>query len=174
MDMSHERVIAIAGCWVDPALPDDSHLELLSVDVTGDTAAAIDWVAQRAGRRMPVVIDTMSPAASMVPSLKARGVKVVTTGPADMGKACGGLHDAIRDRHVWHVKATDENGQRALDDSMAGCQKRSIGTAGAWGLDRRDPDQNIAPAVSAVLAHFGAAMTRRKRSTTGGRRVMTG
>ena len=165
VDMSHDRVIAIAGCWVDPEVPDDSHLELLSVDVTGDTAAAVDWIVARAGRRMPVVIDSASPAASMIPTLKARKVKVVTTGPADMGKACGGLHDAIRDGHVWHVEATEENGQRALDDAMAGCAKRNIGTAGAWGLDRSDPDQNIAPAVSACLAHFGGAMTKRRRTT---------
>lgn len=168
VDMSHERVIAITGCWVDPALPEDSHLELLSVDVTGDTAAAVEWIATQAGRRIPVVIDGASPAASMIPTLKARKVKVITTGPADMGKACGGLHDAIRDGHAWHPKATDDNGQQALDDAMAGCTKRNIGTAGAWGLDRSNPELNIAPAVSAVLAHFGGAMSKRKRTKTRG------
>jgi hypothetical protein len=173
VDMSHDRVIAITGCWVDRAFPEDSHLELLSVDVTGDTAVAVDWIVSRAGRRIPVVIDGASPAASMIPTLKARFVKVVTTGPADMGKACGGLHDAIRDGHAWHLEATDENGQQALDDAMAGCQKRNIGTAGAWGLDRTDPDQNISPAVSAVLAHFGGAMTKRTQ-TRSGRRVVAG
>jgi hypothetical protein len=168
VDMSHERVIAITGAWVDPLLPDDTHLELLSVDVSGDTAAAVEWIVARAGRRIPVVIDGASPAASMIPTLKARKVKVVTTGPADMGKACGGLHDAIRDGHAWHVEATDDNGQRALDDAMSGCTKRNIGTAGAWGLDRSNPELNIAPAVSAVLAHFGGAMSKRKRTKTRG------
>ena len=85
-----------------------------------------------------------------------------------MGKACGGLHDAVRDGHAWHVEATVDNGQRALDDAMAGCTKRNIGTAGAWGLDRSNPELNIAPAVSAVLAHFGGAMSKRKRSKTRG------
>lgn len=168
VDMSHDRVIAVTGCWVDPVNQDDSHLELLSVDVTGDTAAAVEWIVTRAGRRMPVVIDSASPAASMEKALKARRVKVVMTGPADMGKACGGLHDAVRDGHAWHPVATDDNGQKALDDAMAGSARRNIGTAGAWGLDRTDPDQNIAPAVSAVLAHFGGAMTKRKRSKTRG------
>lgn len=168
VDMSHDRAIAITGCWVDPLLPDDSHLELLSVDVTGDTAAAVEWIVERAGRRIPVVVDGASPAASMVPTLKARRVKVVVTGPADMGKACGGLHDAVRDGHAWHVVATADNGQRALDDAMAGCTKRNIGTAGAWGLDRSNPELNISPAVSAVLAHFGGSMTKRKRTRTRG------
>lgn len=168
VDMSHERAIAITGCWVDPAVPDDSHLELLSMDFTGNTAAAVDWIAKRAGRRMLVVIDATSPAASMITALQARKVNVRKTSVADMGKACGGLHDAIRDGHAWHVEATDDNGQKALDDAMAGCSKRNIGTAGAWGLDRSDPETNIAPAVSAVLAHFGGAMTKRKRSKTRG------
>jgi len=168
VDMSHDRAIAITGCWIDPALPDDSHLELLSMDLDGDTAKAVDWIAAQAGRRIPVVIDGASPAASMVPALKARKVKVVTTGPADMGKACGGLHDAVRDGHAWHVAATEDNGQKALDDALAGSRKRTIGAAGAWGLDRSDPDLNIAPAVSAALAHFGGAMTKRKRPKTRG------
>jgi len=168
VDMSHDRVIAITGCWVDPDLHEDSHLELLSVDVTGDTASAVDWITERAGRRIRVLIDSLSPAASMAPTLRARKVDVMLTSAGDMGKACGGLHDAVRDGHAWHVAATDDNGQKALDDAIKGCAPRDIGKAGAWGLDRSDPDQNIAPAVSAALAHFGGSMTKRKRPKTRG------
>jgi len=168
VDMSHDRVIAVAGAWVDPDAPEDSHLELLTLDATGDTAASIDWLVERAGRRIPVLIDSLSPAASMAPALRARKVKVMLTSAGDMGKACGGLFDALRDGHAWHVEATDENGQRALDAAMAGCLRRNIGNAGSWGLDRSDPDQNIAPAVSAALAHFGGSMTKRKRPKTRG------
>jgi len=168
VDMSHDRVISVTGVWVDPATPEDSQLELLSVDATGDTAAAVDWIAERAGRRIRVLIDSLSPAASMAPALRARKVDVMLTSAGDMGKACGGLFDAVRDGHVRHVKATDDNGQKALDDAMAGCIRRDIGKAGAWGLDRSDPDKNISPAVSAVLAHFGGSMTKRKRSKTRG------
>lgn len=164
VDMSHERVIAISGCWVDPDVPDDSHIELLSVDVTGDTATAVDWIVARAGRRMPVVVDSRSPAASMVPTLKARKVKVVTVGPGDSAKACGGLFDAIRDGHVWHPIADEGNGQQALDDAMAACTKRNVGTAGAWEIDRSDPELDISAAVSATLAHLGASMTKKKRA----------
>ena len=91
----------------------------------------------------------------MIPDLKARGVKVLTTGAAEMGRACGNAHDAIRDGRLWH------GDQAQLNKAMAGCEKRSIGTAGAWGLDRRDPETNIAPAVSTILAHYGAMTTRR-------------
>jgi hypothetical protein len=161
VDMSHDRVISVAGCWVEPDLPDESHLELLEVDTTGDTAAAEASIAALAGRRIPVVIDGASPAASMIPGLKARKVKVISGTASDMGKACGGLHDAVRDGKVWHAD------QSQLNDAILGSKKRNIGTAGAWGLDRSDPDTNIAPAVSAVLAHFGAAT--KKRSTGRGR-----
>lgn len=156
VDMSHDRVISVAGCWIDPALPDLAHLELLEVDTTGDTAAAEASIAALAGRRIPVVIDSASPAASMIPGLKARKVKVISGTAGDMGKACGALHDAVRDGKVWHAD------QAQLNDAILGSKKRNIGTAGAWGLDRSDPDTNIAPAVSAVLAHFGAATQRRR------------
>ncbi len=165
VDMSHGRVTAISGCWVDPVAREDSHLELLSVDVEGDTAAVVEWIVARAGRRMPVVIDSRSPAASMVPTLKARKVKVVSVGPGDSAKAHGGLFDALRDGHVWHTEATEDNGQRALDDAMAVATKRAVGTAGAWEIDLTDPDVDISAAKSAVLAHLGAAMTKKKPRT---------
>lgn len=157
VDMSHDRGIAVAGCWLDLDLIDEAHVELLHVDPLGDTAAAVDLIAAGAGRRIPVLIDGKSPAASMIPDLKARGVKVVTTTASGMGQACGSAHDAVRDGRLWHAD------QAALNDAMLGCEKRSIGDAGAWGLDRRDPDTNIAPAVAAILAHHGAMTSKRRR-----------
>lgn len=168
VDMSHDRVISIAGCWLDG---DEAHVELLDVGVVDDTttamAAAVKVITDLAGRRIPVVIDGMSPAASMIPDLKVAKVKVVTTSAGDMGKACGLMHDAVRDGKVWHID------QKQLTGAILGSKKRNIGTAGAWGLDRTDPDTNIAPAVSAVLAHFGATIHRRPRSNGQGRRVVS-
>ena len=157
VDMSHDRVISISGCWVDPELPEDAFVELLEVDDTGDTGATVEWLVARAGRRIPVVIDSMSPAASMVPTLKARKVNVVSTSAPDMGKACGGVHDAVREGRLWHID------QKTLTKAVLGCEKRPIGTAGAWGIDRRDPETNIAPAVSMILSHFGAQTTKKRR-----------
>ena len=155
VDMSHDRVISISGCW---SVEDGAHVELLEVDVTGNTDAAVKWIAAHAGRRIPVVIDGASPAASMIPALKALKVKVITTGAADMGKACGAVFDAVRDGLLWH------SGQAQLDRAILGSEKRAIGTAGAWGLDRRDPDVNIAPAVSMILAVYGAQLFKRPKS----------
>lgn len=157
LDMNHERVPALAAAWRDD---DTVHLEL--VPITGaDDAALVEQIATMAGRRIPVVIDGMSPAASLIPMLKARGVKVISGTSGDMGKACGGAAGAIKAKQVTHA------GQPELNKAMVGSKKRAIGTAGAWGLDRRDPDMNIAPAVAAVLAHYGAVTTKKKRG--GGR-----
>jgi hypothetical protein len=167
VDMSHDRVISISGSWVDES--EEAFVELLEVDVTGDTGAAVEWIVARAGRRIPVVIDSMSPAASMVPTLKKRKVRVIVTTAADMGKACGGVHDAVHEGRLWHVN------QDQLSRAVLGCEKRAIGTAGAWGIDRRDPDTNIAPAVSMILSHFGTQVTKKRgngRSSSGRRAVL--
>jgi len=145
VDMSHDRVLAIAGCW-------GSHVELLAVDAVQDTLAAVEWLTERAGRRIPVVIDSLSPAASMVAALKAARVRVVVTGAADMQKACGGFLDAATTARLTHA------GQQQLTDALAGAEKRKIGDAGGWGWNRKDPARNIAPLVAVTLAHYGATL----------------
>lgn len=164
VDMSHDRVISITGCWVDPDDSDSAYVELLSVDHLGDTALAEDWIAQRAGRRIPVWIDSASPAASMVPTLKRRKVDVRMSTAGDMGRACGAAHDAIKARRLLHTSPTVDPKQTALTVAVQGCQKRDIGQAGAWGLDRTSPDINISPAVSMALAYM-ATRSRKKKST---------
>lgn len=148
VDMSHDRVIAIGGCWLRQ---DSAHVELLAVDQAADTAAAVEWLVERAGRRIPVVIDSASPAASMLPALEARKVQVVSGTAPGMAKACGGFFDAAIGDRLTHAD------QKQLNDAVAGAKKRPIGVAGGWGWDRRDPSVNIAPLVSVTLAHFGAA-----------------
>ena len=155
VDMSHDRTISIAAAWRDG---DCTHVELVAVNDVRDTLAAVEWVAERAGRTIPVTIDGMSPAAALVPALRARRVKVNVTSATDMGKACGAFADAASEARLTHAE------QPQLDKAMAGATRRDIGTAGAWGLDRRNPESNIAPAVSAVLAHFGASIASKPKT----------
>jgi hypothetical protein len=54
-----------------------------------DVAAAVDWIAVNADRRMEVVIDDLSPAAQMIPGLKARRVRTRRSTARDMAKGCG-------------------------------------------------------------------------------------
>lgn len=152
VDMSHDRVTAIAGCWTTD---DTHHVELLAVDIAADTLAVVEWLVERAGRKIPVVIDSLSPAASMIPTLKARKVKVVASNAQDMQKACGGFYDDSTEGRLTHAA------QDQLTDALSGARKRPIGTAGGWGWDRKDPSVNIAPLVAATLARFGAVVGKK-------------
>jgi hypothetical protein len=113
-----------------------------------------------------VVVDEYSPAAEMIPLLRARRVKVVVSRSPDMAKACSGFYgDAVAaPARLSHAD------QAQLNDALAGARKRKIGDAGGWGWDRRDPSVNIAPLVSVTLARFGAVLTRPK--VRNGRKVV--
>ncbi|WP_182377885.1 terminase [Nocardioides sp. WS12] len=148
VDASHDGVLVVAACWRED---DSSHVELLAVDNWADDEAAADWIAGRAGRRIPITIDSASPAARLVPLLKNRRCKVNAGSAGDMAKGCGGLYAAALGQLLTHA------GQAAVNDALTGAKKRAIGQAGGWGWDRRDPDANIAPLVAVTLAHYGAS-----------------
>lgn len=116
-------------------------------------AAAIEWVVQRAGRATTVVIDYQSPAASMVPTLKSRGVKVHVGSANDMAKACGLVQSGLESGLLTHAD------QQAVNEAREGVRKRAIGNAGGWGYDRSDPTVNIAPLVGVTLARLGASLS---------------
>lgn len=157
VDMSHDRAISVAACWVES---ESAHVEEVWAGV--DEVAAVDWVAgawMRAGRRSVVVIDGMSPAATMVPALKARKVNVHVGSAGDMAKGCGLTKSDLEAGRLTHAD------QPAVNEAREGARKRLIGTAGGWGLDRRDPSVNIAPMVAVVLARAGASLNQRPTST---------
>lgn len=151
VDMSHAREISVGACWVEA---DSVHLEEVWAGV--DEPAAVEWIVERAGRRMLVVIDSMSPAASMVPALKARGVKVHVGSAGDMAKGCGLLVSDLAASRLTHAD------QESVNLAREGARKRAIGTAGGWGYDRKDPTVNIAPLVAVTEARLGASMSKHK------------
>jgi hypothetical protein len=154
VDMSHGREISVGACWVED---ESAHIEEVWAGV--DEPAAVDWIVSRAGR-MPVVIDSMSPAASMIPALKAKGVNVHTGGANDMARACGLLASDLESFRLTHAD------QDALNDAREGARKRAIGTAGGWGYNRTDPSVKIHPIVAATLARLGASMTTKQKTWT--------
>lgn len=162
VDASHEREISIAACWAEPT---GAHVEEVWAGV--DEGAAQAWLIERAGRRIPVLVDVVSPAASLAAPLKAQGVKVRQTTGGDMAKACGLFLSDAKAQALTHA------GQPAVSAALQGARKRAIGNAGAWGWNRKDPGVNIAPLVAVTLARFGASATRPKtdmtRRSTGGR-----
>lgn len=147
LDMSHDRLVSVGVC-----VPGDGseHVEVAALDRVNDTLGVLEWLVERAGKRTPVVVDSMSPAASMIPALKTAGVRVVVTSATDMAKACGEFYDAATEGRLTHFD------QDPLNHALAGARKRPIGTAGGWGWDRKDMSINLAPLVSVTLAKFGA------------------
>lgn len=159
VDMSHGRDISVAACWVEG---ENAHVE--QVWAGNDPAACLDWLTDRAGRRVPVVVDAASPAASFVPELRARKCQVVVTTAANMAQACGLLENRIATDSLTH------GAQKPVTDAILGARRRPIRDAGGWALDRSDPTSSIYPIVAAVLALFGA--TTHKRTNKTGRVVV--
>ncbi len=156
VDMSHSRRISVAACWLED---DSAHVEEVWAGV--DEPAAIAWVIdawKRSGRRACVVIDGKSQASSMLPPLRAAGVKVITGGPDDMARACGLTKADLEAGRLTHAD------QQAVNDAREGARRRLIGKAGGWGLDVSDSSVNIAPMVAVVLARIAAAMTKKPKS----------
>ncbi|HPE13278.1 MAG TPA: terminase, partial [Actinomycetota bacterium] len=155
--MSHERHISVGACWVED---ESAHVEEVWAGV--DEPAAVEWVAARAGRRIPVLIDSQSPAASMIPALKLKRVQVLTGSASDMSRACGlVVADLLSDR-LTH------GDQESVNEARKGARRRNIGTAGGWGYDRSDASVNIAPLVGVTLARLAAVLNKRP-SSSGGR-----
>ncbi len=155
VDMSHGRHISVSACWLQA---DHAHCE--EVWAGDDEDAAVDWIAGRVGRRIPVVIDNMSPASSMAPKLRARKCKVLGTGPQDMARACG----MFVARTTGAYPTLSHADQDAVNEALASARKRAIGTAGGWGWDRADESSQIHPIVSVTLSLFGAEATKRRGS----------
>lgn len=144
VDMSHRGDISIVGCWPG----DKPHLEELWAG--SDTAAALQYLGA-AGGGVEVVIDSMSPAAQMIPSLKSGGVKVRRTSAGDMGNAC-----LLFETYANAKMLTYSDDEGRLTKAVKDAVKRPIGDAGKWGIDRRDSTAMIYPLVAGVLALLGA------------------
>jgi hypothetical protein len=162
VDMSHDRQISVGACWLEH---ESAHVEEVWAGV--DDAAAVEWVVARAGRRMPVVIDSMSPAKSMIPDLRARGVNVHAGSSGDMATGCGLVSSDVEAGRLTHAD------QESVNDAREGARKRAIGTAGGWGYDRSNPSVFIHPLVAVTLARLGASMTKKPTNSGRGRRVVS-
>jgi hypothetical protein len=150
VDASPDRTMAVAGAW---HLEDGRvHVELLAANYCSDPLNALQFVTERAGRhkKIPVIIDGASPAATLVPALAAQKIKVVLTTARDMGRACGGFLDDVNSGRLSH------NGHAQLTAAVAGARRRPIGDAWLWAWDRRDGTVFVAPLVAATLARHGA------------------
>lgn len=154
LDRWYDGATAVAACW---RAGDWAHVEVLEADVVEDTRAVVEWLVVNAGRVIPVLIASDSPAAALEPLLSARGVDVRLVARPDYARACGGFYDDAMEGHLTHAD------QEHLTDALRGAQKKDIGQGGAWGWDRKDPDNDISPLVAATLARHGAVDGQAKK-----------
>lgn len=158
VDMNHMRMMSVNAVWLDELL-DRAHTE--EVWAGDDTDAAVTWVAdawRRAGRRTAVVIDSESPAASLIVPLENEGVIVTVTGAPQMAAACGAVENRLKAGTLTH------GAQMSLTDAVVkNGKRRSIRGAGGWGWDRRNPSSQIQQAVAMTLALHGATKNKRAR-----------
>ncbi|WP_203904715.1 terminase large subunit domain-containing protein [Virgisporangium aliadipatigenens] len=135
-----------------------AHWELM--DIRPGTEWVVDRLVGMKARHNPAVIaiDGKGPAASLIPALAKRGIKVsedkdqpqrgdlLITGPQDMADAFGMFVDAAKQKTGRHRDQPD------LTSALAGAKTRTLGDGGqAWG---RKGSTNIAPLVAVTLAHY--------------------
>jgi hypothetical protein len=96
-------------------------------------------------------MDAYSPARSLEPVLKRRGVKVYALSGNELMQACGGFYDAAtKDASITHFD------QQQLNASLAGAKKANLGDAGGWKWSRKSLEVDLTPLMSVTCAHFGA------------------
>lgn len=153
LDRWYDGTTAIAGGW---RRDESTHVELLALDVAKDTAGIVAWLAERAGRKIPVLIAADSPAAALAADLIAAKVSVRLVSAPDFARGCQAFVNEALQGPMTH------GDQPQLDRALAGATQLPVGKAGAWVWDRRSPENDISPLVAATLARLGAVQTKTK------------
>lgn len=150
VDVSGVGEISVSACWIEG---ESAHAE--EVWAGTDSEEAVQWIAGRTRRRTPVMVFGSSPAAALIPQLRARAVTVNQATAGDMAKACSLLVNRVKAGTFTH------GGQKAVADALAIAPRKAIGAAGGWGWDLSDETLNLSPIVSMTFALFEATITKR-------------
>ncbi len=149
IDVSPERSSASVGLAGQRA--DGSwHIEL------DDQRNGIAWVVPHVAALLDanpairaVVVDGLSPAATLVPEFERHGITVTVTTARDMATACGSIFDGIYQKWLHHI------GQQQVAVSLSTAGKRPL-LQDAWGWSRKTSTSDITPVVALTLALWGA------------------
>lgn len=125
---------------------------------TRGTAWAVDYLADKWKKASAIVIDSMSPAVSLVPDLEKRHVRVTVTQTRDLAAATGRMLDMIHEGTLQHLPAGQ---QPQLTAAALGATLRAIGPNGAMAWNKKGSDIDISPLQAATLALHGAYTSKR-------------
>lgn len=159
LDMPPDRSVLTIGCAI--RYPDGRALVQMAdiKDARHDGLQwAVDWLAERWLKTASVVIDSQSPATSLLPDLKRAHVRGTVTGMNEMGRACGRFMDMLNDKTLIHLPDTM---QPQLAAAVKGATIRPIGRSGAFGWNKLGSDVDISPLVACTLALWDACTTKR-------------
>jgi hypothetical protein len=132
------------------------------------------WVVDRLvelekHRPVAVLCDKASPAASLVPEIEERGVRVQVTDARGLANACGFIFDLVEQGKLRHL------GSKQMKDALKGASRRPLGDSWAW--SRKTSSADITPLVASTLALWGWSTSqhrgfpRRRRGAARGRGV---
>lgn len=162
IDMNADRSVISIGVATFADAP-MVHLELAANAPFSDEgiSAVVNWLWDRAKRRIPVVIDAFSPAKDLLEvPLKNRNLKVYILGPQEYLQACAMLANAVeKEKTVTHF------GQEHLDTSIKQTVREPVKNkphAIKWTYV--DIESDISPARAIAAAHYGALKFARRRS----------
>ena len=168
VDVAYDRSVAsvsLAGQRADERW----HVEL--DEQRSGTGWVVPWIVQRCERNdiRAVVVDSGSPAASLLEEFEAAKIKVTTTSTRDLAGACGAFYDGAMEDWLRH---TD---QPQVNVALSVARKKPVGDGWLW--NRKSADSDITPIISATLALWGAQSSSvkkpaRKRRTSERRAVV--
>ncbi|QCP08226.1 hypothetical protein FDF08_09725 [Micrococcus luteus] len=148
MDPARTKVTITMAYWAEAGV----HVEVAAAAPYADAGVAslVAWLWERCKARVPVVIDSFSPARAIEVHLLQKRMKVRVLSAREWADACMGLYDAVSAGAVTHFDQTQ------LSLAVLAATKAPVGTQGAWRMQWPKDDVDRAPAVAGVCAHFGA------------------
>ena len=148
LDVTPDRSMA-AICAAGHRKDGKIHIEV--VEHRSGTEWVVDWLAERAGKYGPIVIDPGGPAGPFVAPLAERGVDARTVTARWSAHASSQFYDAATTGRMRHLDQT------SLNVAVAGARRRSYGDLWLWA--RKDIATDVCPLVAATLA-LGAVYDR--------------
>lgn len=146
---------SVAVCGVTS----DGRRQLECIQTGRGTEWVLDYVRKlwmSTNAPVQLVIQGGGSPGSFIAPFQQEGISLIVLGQADIGRATGEFHDAVRDGVVVHL------GDPVVGAALNNSTRYSIGSkeggseSPAWGFARKDQSAaDITPIIAACYAHFG-------------------